>query len=141
MLKSDLAFAACCAEIGFNPGLASRLHRSSAYLERRAALASAPDASGAADWQKVRSHVRPPSKDRPRKSRRFHQIAQRERRQADHLLHIVTSHFIRECVKRGVGEIAIGDPTGIRDGIDYGARVNYPRLKSGVVDSLEDAPE
>jgi putative transposase len=75
-------------------------------------------------WQKVRSHVRLPSKDRPRKSRRFHQIARRERRQADHLLHIFTSHFIRECIKRGVGEIAIGDPTGIRDGIDYGARMN-----------------
>jgi putative transposase len=75
-------------------------------------------------WQKVRSHLRPPSKDGPRKARRFHQIARRERRQADHLLHIVTSHFIGECVKRGVGEIAIGDPTGIRDGIDYGARMN-----------------
>ena len=75
-------------------------------------------------WQKVRSHVKPPSKDHPRKSRRFRQIARRERRQADHLLHIVTSHFIRECVKHGVGEIAIGDPTGIRDRIDYGARIN-----------------
>ncbi|WP_448516674.1 RNA-guided endonuclease InsQ/TnpB family protein, partial [Pseudothermotoga sp.] len=75
-------------------------------------------------WQKVRSHVRPPSKAHPRKSRRFCQIAHRERRQVEHLLHIVTSHFIRECVKRGVGEIAIGDPTGIRDRIDYGARMN-----------------
>ncbi len=44
-------------------------------------------------------------------------------------MHIVTSHFIRECVKRGVVEIAIGDLTGIRDGIDYGARMNQ-RLHS-----------
>jgi len=75
-------------------------------------------------WQKVRAQVKPPSKERPRKSRRYRQIARRERRQVKHLLHIVTSHFIRECAKRGVGEIAIGDLTGIRDGIDYGAPMN-----------------
>jgi IS605 OrfB family transposase len=42
----------------------------------------------------------------------------------EHLLHIVTAHFIRECVQRGVKEIAIGDLAGLRDGMDYGARVN-----------------
>jgi IS605 OrfB family transposase len=68
-------------------------------------------------WQKVRSHLTP-------KSRRFRQIAHRERRQVEHLLHIVTSHFIRECVKRGVGEIAIGDLTGIREEMNYGTRMN-----------------
>ncbi|CDM65414.1 RNA-guided endonuclease InsQ/TnpB family protein [Pyrinomonas methylaliphatogenes] len=75
-------------------------------------------------WQKVRSYVRPPSRERPHKSRRFLQIAHQERRQLEHLLHIVTSHFIRECVRRGVGEIAIGDLVGIRHGMDYGARMN-----------------
>jgi putative transposase len=75
-------------------------------------------------WQKVRSRVKPPSGERPGRSRRFCQIAHRERRQVEHLLHIVTSHFIRECVKRGVGEIAIGDLIGIREEMNYGARMN-----------------
>jgi putative transposase len=75
-------------------------------------------------WQKVRAHAKPPSKERPRMSKRFRQIAHRERRQVEHLLHIVTSRFIHECVQRGVGEIAIGDLTGIRDRIDYGAQMN-----------------
>jgi len=75
-------------------------------------------------WQKVRSHLKPPSGERPRKSRRFRQIAHKEHRQVEHLLHTVTSHFIRECVKRGVGEIAIGDLTGIREEINYSTRMN-----------------
>jgi IS605 OrfB family transposase len=36
----------------------------------------------------------------------------------DHLLHIATSHLISECVKKGVKEIAMGDPNGIRENID-----------------------
>jgi len=40
-------------------------------------------------------------------------------KKAEHLLHMATSHFIRECVKRGVKEIAIGNLTGIREDIDY----------------------
>lgn len=75
-------------------------------------------------WQKVRSEVKPPSKEHPRMSRRYREIARRERRQVEHLLHIVTAHFIRECLRRDVKEIAIGDLTGIRDEIDYGARMN-----------------
>jgi len=75
-------------------------------------------------WQKVRSKVKPPSKERPRMSRRYRQIARKEHRQVEHLLHMVTSHFVRECVRRGVKRIAIGDLTGIREGIDYGARMN-----------------
>ena len=75
-------------------------------------------------WQKVRSKVNPPSKERPRKSRRYRQIARREHQQVEHLLHIATSHFVRECVRRGVKEIAIGNLTGIREAIDYGARMN-----------------
>lgn len=75
-------------------------------------------------WQKVRSCVKPPSGERPRRSRRFRQIAHRERRQVEHLLHSATAHFIRECVRRGIGEIAIGDLTGIRDTMDYGTRLN-----------------
>lgn len=75
-------------------------------------------------WQKMRPHVKPPSGERPRKSRRFRQIAHREGKQVEHLLHIVTSHFIRECVRHGVAEIAIGALAGIRDEIDYGDRMN-----------------
>ncbi|MEW6046843.1 MAG: transposase [Bacillota bacterium] len=75
-------------------------------------------------WQKVRAKVKPPSKERPRVSRRYREIAHRERRQVEHLLHITTTHFIRECVQRGVKEMAIGDLTGIRGGIEYGARMN-----------------
>jgi IS605 OrfB family transposase len=75
-------------------------------------------------WQKVGSHLTPPSGERPGRSRRFCQIARRERRQVEHLLHIVTSHFIRECVEGGVGEIAIGDLIGIREEMNYGARMN-----------------
>jgi IS605 OrfB family transposase len=68
-------------------------------------------------WQKVRAKLKC-------RSRRYRQIARRERRQVEHLLHIVSLHFIHECAKRGVGEIAIGDLTGIRGGIDYGAPMN-----------------
>ncbi len=75
-------------------------------------------------WQKVRSKVKPPSKERPRMSRRYRAIARGERRQVEHLLHIITAHFIRECLWRGVKEIAIGDLTGIRWEIEYGARMN-----------------
>ncbi len=75
-------------------------------------------------WQKVRAKVKPPSRENPRMSRRYGEIAHKERRQVEHLLHIVTVHFIRECVRRGVKEIAIGDLTGIRREIDYGTWMN-----------------
>jgi len=66
-------------------------------------------------WQKVRSKVRPPSRETPRASRRYRQIAHRERLQVDQLLHIITAHFIQECVRQVVKEIAVGDLGGIRE--------------------------
>ncbi len=75
-------------------------------------------------WQKVRSKVKPPSMECPHKSRRYCQIARKERRQVEHLLHMVASHFICECLRRGVKEIAIGDLTGIRKSIDYSSQLN-----------------
>jgi len=42
----------------------------------------------------------------------------------EHLLYITTSHCIRECLLRRVKEIAIGDLTGIRETIGYGAQMN-----------------
>jgi len=68
-------------------------------------------------WQKVRASLR-------QNSCRWKEIAHRERKQVEQLLHIVTSHFIAECIRRGVKEIAIGDLNGIRQGIDYGDRLN-----------------
>ncbi len=75
-------------------------------------------------WQKVRAKVKPPSRDAPHRSRRYSEIAHKERRQVEHLLHIVTAHFIRECIRRGVKEIAIGDLRNIRQEIAYGDRLN-----------------
>lgn len=51
-------------------------------------------------------------------------MARKESRQVEHLLHMATSHFIRECVERGVREIAIGDLTGIREGMNYEEELN-----------------
>ncbi len=75
-------------------------------------------------WQKVLAKVKPPSRENPHRSRRYRQIARKEGRQVEHLLHIATAHFIEECVRRGVKEIAIGNLTGIREGLDYGPRMN-----------------
>ncbi len=68
-------------------------------------------------WQKVRSSLK-------QNSRRWKEMAHRERRQVEHLLHISTSHLIGECMRRGVKEIVIGDLNGVRDNIDYGERLN-----------------
>jgi len=68
-------------------------------------------------WQKVRANLK-------QNSRRWKEIAHREKLQVEHLLHAATSHFIKECVKRGVGEVAIGDLRGIRDSIDYNDQLN-----------------
>ena len=57
-------------------------------------------------------------------SRRWREVAHREELQVEYLLHVATSHFIKECVKRGMGEIAIGDLCGIRESIDYGDQLN-----------------
>lgn len=68
-------------------------------------------------WQKVRASLQ-------QNSRRWKEIAHKERKQVEHLLHTATSHFIAECVRRGVKEIALGDLNGIRESIDYGKRLN-----------------
>jgi len=68
-------------------------------------------------WQKVRAQLKPGS-------RRWEEVAHKEKRQVKHLLHGATAHVVAECVKRGVGEIVIGDFTGIRGNINYGDRLN-----------------
>jgi len=68
-------------------------------------------------WQKARGSLK-------QNSRRWKQVAHHERKQVEHLLHVATSHFIAECVRRGVKEIALGDLSGIRESIDYGKRLN-----------------
>ncbi|AVX21420.1 transposase, IS605 OrfB family, central region [Carboxydocella sporoproducens DSM 16521] len=68
-------------------------------------------------WQKVRASLQ-------RNSRRWGQVAHREKKQVEQLLHVATSHFIAECVRRGVKEIAIGDINGIRESTDYGDQLN-----------------
>ena len=68
-------------------------------------------------WQKVRADLK-------QNSRRWRETAHREKKQVEHLLYAATSHFIAECVRRGVKEIAIGNLDGIRESIDYGDRLN-----------------
>ena len=68
-------------------------------------------------WQKVRANLK-------QNSRSWKQIAHREKKQIEHLLHVATSHFIEECVRHGVKEIVIGNLNGIRENIDYGEQLN-----------------
>jgi putative transposase len=68
-------------------------------------------------WQKVRANLK-------QRSHRWFQIAHKERKQVDHLLHNAASHFISECVKKGIREVAIGDLSGIRENMDYNDSVN-----------------
>lgn len=75
-------------------------------------------------WQKVRSKVKPPTAENPKKSRRYRQIERKESRQVNHLLHIMTTDFVRRCWEAGVGTIAIGDLTDIREQVDYGPVLN-----------------
>lgn len=75
-------------------------------------------------WQKVRSNVKPPSKDFRRMSRRYRQIRRKESNQTNNFLHQMTSKFINICVEKNVGEIVVGDLSNIRDNIDYGKRMN-----------------
>jgi len=55
-------------------------------------------------WQKVRTKVKPPDTLRAKPSRHFQQIADKERRQIDHALHIISKDFVRRCYKAGVDE-------------------------------------
>ena len=75
-------------------------------------------------WQKIRAKVKPPTAENPRKSRRYRQIERKESRQVNHLLHIMTTDFVRRCWEAGVDTIAIGDLTGIRERMDYGPALN-----------------
>ena len=68
-------------------------------------------------WQKVRANLK-------RGSRRWREVAHRERAQVNDLLRQAASHFLRECVSRGVGEVVVGDLSGIREGLDYGKVLN-----------------
>ncbi|QSQ08808.1 hypothetical protein H0A61_01153 [Koleobacter methoxysyntrophicus] len=68
-------------------------------------------------WQKVRASLK-------QNSRRWKETAHREKKQVEHLLHVTTSHFIAECVRRGVKEIVVGNLNGIRESVDYGDRLN-----------------
>jgi len=68
-------------------------------------------------WQKVRANLK-------RGSRRWKEVAHRERAQVNDLLHQAVSHFLRECASRGVGEVVVGDLSGIREGLDYGDVLN-----------------
>ncbi|MER3581247.1 MAG: transposase [Patescibacteria group bacterium] len=84
-------------------------------------------------WQKVRASLK-------RNSRRWQQTAHREKKQVEHLLHVTTSHFIAECLRRGVKEIVVGNLNAIRERMDYGDRLNqrlhaWPYRK--VVDMLK----
>jgi len=68
-------------------------------------------------WQKVRANLK-------RGSRRWKEVAHRERAQVNDLLRQAVSHFLRECVSRGVGEVVVGDLSGLREGLDYGKALN-----------------
>jgi putative transposase len=61
--------------------------------------------------------IRGASKPRSQKERR-------ERAQVNDLLRQAASHFLRECVSRGVGEVVVGDLSGLREGLDYGKVLN-----------------
>jgi IS605 OrfB family transposase len=51
-------------------------------------------------------------------------VERAEARQVNHLLHLLSSDFVRRCQQAGVDTIALGDLTGIRERIDYGKRLN-----------------
>ncbi len=74
-------------------------------------------------WQKVRASLKPPSKGK-RKSKRFAQVAHKEEGQIDHMLHMITKHFVMQCYNSSVDTIVVGDVTGIRERIDWGHRLN-----------------
>ena len=81
-------------------------------------------------WIKVRSKLK-------QRSRRWKQVAHREKAQVDHLLRQAVSHFLRECEKRGIGEVAVGNLTGIMEGKNYGKILNQ-RLHSWPYRKLAD---
>lgn len=86
-------------------------------------------------WQKVRSFVKPPTKDNPHKSKRYREIESKEHREVKHLLHILSKDFVERCYLAGVSTIAIGKLTGIRENIDYTNELNQ-RLHSWSFDEL-----
>jgi putative transposase len=75
-------------------------------------------------WQKVRSKVKPPSKENPHLSRRFAEISRKESLWTHNFLHQASWWFANLCKEKGVSEIVIGNLTDIRETIDYGNRLN-----------------
>jgi len=75
-------------------------------------------------WQKVRSKVKPPSKDNPHRSKRYDEIARRETEWTHNFLHQASRWFVDLCKKKDVSEIVIGNLTDIREEIDYGDQLN-----------------
>ncbi len=74
--------------------------------------------------QKARAKVRPPSKENPRRSRRFAEISRKESLWTHNFLHQVSRWFVALCKEKGVSEIVIGNLTDIREEIDYGDKLN-----------------
>jgi putative transposase len=75
-------------------------------------------------WQKVRANLK-------RGSRRWKEVAHRERAQVNDLLHQAVSHFLRECVRqprrgRSRGRGPLGPPGGL--GLREGSQPKAPRL-------------
>ncbi len=68
-------------------------------------------------WRKIRSKLK-------QNSRRWKQMSHKEKLQVDHLLRQAVSHFLCECEKRGIGEVAVGNLTGIMEGKNYGKILN-----------------
>ncbi len=97
-------------------------------------------------WQKVRSKVKPPSKENPHMSKRYWQICRNESNWTANYLHQVSRHFVNLCKAKGVKEIIIGQLTNIREEIDYGKKVNqrlhawpFARLTDFIRYKAEDA--
>lgn len=97
-------------------------------------------------WQKVRSKVKPPSKDNKHMSRRYSQISRKESSWSNNYLHQISRHFVDLCKEKGVQEIVIGDLSDIRKGIQYSKRMNqrlhawpFARLTEFIKYKAEDA--
>ncbi len=75
-------------------------------------------------WQKVRSKVKPPSVQNPKMSRRYRQIARKESRQVNHMLHVLSKNFVRWCIENEIGRVIIEDMKGYREELNWGDRMN-----------------
>jgi IS605 OrfB family transposase len=64
-------------------------------------------------WMEVRKRLQSPDETH-KGSRRWKQVRQKESRQIDHLLHIISKNIVFRLWQSGVRVLAIGDLTGIR---------------------------